>query len=29
MWDVLEVWAAEEDPSGVMIQRSINEIFSL
>ncbi len=29
MWEVLEAWAAEEDPSGVMIQRSIDEIFSL
>jgi hypothetical protein len=28
-WELLEQWAAEEDPSGVMIQRDIDEIFSL
>ncbi len=29
VWEVLEAWAAEEDPNGVMVERSVNEIFSL
>ena len=29
VWAELESWAAEEDPSGVMVDRAINEIFSL
>lgn len=29
VWTELELWGAEEDPSGVMVDRAINEIFSL